>query len=67
MVPAHRFSPWLGRELEELFEICDRIYVISNGMLSASQDRRAVNVEDIGLLMTNVRASTAAEEGTLAV
>ena len=41
----------ISEELEELFEICDRLYVISNGALSQSLNRSETNVEEIGLLM----------------
>lgn len=51
----------ISEELEELFEICDRLYVISNGSLSASQDRKSVNVEQIGLLMAGPKAPHPAE------
>ncbi|XAT59581.1 ATP-binding cassette domain-containing protein [Rhodobacteraceae bacterium Araon29] len=44
----------ISEELEELFEICDRIYVISNGELSHSLNRAETNVEEVGLLMTGI-------------
>ncbi|WP_112323981.1 ABC transporter ATP-binding protein [Oceanibium sediminis] len=42
----------ISEELEELFEICDRLYVFCHGALSHSLDRNATNVEEIGLLMS---------------
>ncbi|PHR86312.1 MAG: ABC transporter [Blastopirellula sp.] len=42
----------ISEELEELFEICDRIYVIADGKLSHSLDRKQTSVEEVGLLMT---------------
>ena len=44
----------ISEELEELFEICDRIYVICHGQLSHSLDRAKTNVEEVGLLMTGI-------------
>ena len=48
----------ISEELEELFEICDRIYVISDGALSHSLNRSQTNVEEIGLLMTGINATS---------
>ena len=44
----------ISEELEELFEICDRIYVICQGQLSHSLDRAKTNIEEVGLLMTGI-------------
>ena len=41
----------VSEELEELFEICDRIAVLAGGRLSPAQPRAATNAEAIGLLM----------------
>ncbi len=41
----------VSEELDELFEICDRIAVMSEGRLSAAKPIRATNLEEIGLLM----------------
>ena len=41
----------ISEELDELFEICDRILVIYEGRLSASRERGDTSVEEIGLLM----------------
>ncbi len=42
----------ISQDLDELFEICDRIAVMHEGRLSGAHDARAVTREDIGLLMT---------------
>ena len=44
----------ISEELEELFEICDRLYVMADGALSHSLTRTETDVEEIGLLMTGV-------------
>jgi simple sugar transport system ATP-binding protein len=41
----------VSEELEELFEICDRIAVLAAGRLSAAQPRAATSAGEIGLLM----------------
>ncbi|MGB1257472.1 MAG: ABC transporter ATP-binding protein, partial [Thiolinea sp.] len=41
----------VSEELDELFEICDRIAVISEGRLSPAKPARETNLEEIGLLM----------------
>jgi simple sugar transport system ATP-binding protein len=41
----------VSEELDELFEICDRIAVIHEGRLSAAKPGRETNPEEIGLLM----------------
>ena len=48
----------ISEELDELFEICDRIAVISAGQLSAGKAIADTNVEEIGLLMGGLQAST---------
>jgi simple sugar transport system ATP-binding protein len=42
----------ISQDLDELFEICDRIAVMHEGRLSQPCDARAVTREEIGLLMT---------------
>ena len=42
----------VSEELDELFEICDRLTVIARGRLSAAKPLRATNAEEIGLLMS---------------
>ena len=42
----------ISEELEELFEICDRLLVICEGRISKSLDPRTTDFEQIGLLMT---------------
>ena len=44
----------ISEELEELFQISDRIAVIYQGRLSRATSRTATNVEEIGLLMAGV-------------
>lgn len=44
----------VSEELEELFEICDRLYVICDGKVSQSLNRSETNVEEVGLLMTGI-------------
>jgi ABC-type uncharacterized transport system ATPase subunit len=41
----------VSEELDELFEICDRICVMARGRLSPAKRARETNVEEIGLLM----------------
>jgi general nucleoside transport system ATP-binding protein len=41
----------ISQDLDEIFEIADRIAVISRGYLSAPQNAREMNAEMIGLLM----------------
>jgi simple sugar transport system ATP-binding protein len=42
----------ISEELDELFEICDRLAVIARGRLSPALPTRETNAEDIGLLMS---------------
>ena len=41
----------VSEELDELFEICDRICVMARGRLSPAKPARETNAEEIGLLM----------------
>jgi ABC-type uncharacterized transport system ATPase subunit len=41
----------ISEELDELFEICDRLLVICQGRLSPSLDRKEADLEKVGLLM----------------
>ncbi len=41
----------VSEELDELFEICDRLHVISGGRLSPSLTRGEMTVEQVGVLM----------------
>ncbi|MDM0115901.1 ABC transporter ATP-binding protein [Variovorax sp. J22R133] len=55
----------VSEELDELFEICDRLYVIAKGRLSPSVDRAAATVPQIGEWMSGLwdkSASAAAKE-----
>src|SRR5690606_10498275 len=49
----------VSEELDELFEICDRLLVICNGRMSRSLTRTATNREEVGLLMTGLNGSSA--------
>ena len=42
----------VSEELDELFEICDRLAVIAQGRLSEAKPVRETNAEEIGLLMS---------------
>jgi ABC-type uncharacterized transport system ATPase subunit len=42
----------VSEELDELFEICDRLTVIAQGRLADARPVRATNAEEIGLLMS---------------
>lgn len=44
----------VSEELEELFEICDRLHVIAKGHLSPSISRREASVEQIGQWMSGL-------------
>ena len=44
----------ISEELEELFEICDRIVVIAKGTLSPSKVTSDTNVEEIGMWMSGL-------------
>jgi simple sugar transport system ATP-binding protein len=42
----------VSEELDELFEICDRLAVIAQGRLSEARPTAATNAEEIGLMMS---------------
>ena len=44
----------VSEELDELFEISSRLYVIAKGRLSPSIDRSAASVEQVGLWMSGL-------------
>jgi ABC-type uncharacterized transport system ATPase subunit len=44
----------VSEELEELFEICDRLHVVAKGRLSPSVDRAAASTELIGQWMSGL-------------
>ena len=44
----------VSEELDELFEICDRIAVIANGRLSPAKPVAETNVEEIGVWMSGM-------------
>jgi general nucleoside transport system ATP-binding protein len=57
----------ISEELDELFTICDRIAVLSGGLLSAPQPRSSLSVEAVGLLMTAAAPHPASESLQTAV
>jgi general nucleoside transport system ATP-binding protein len=50
----------VSEELDELFEICDRLLVICQGRVSAPLVRTATDREEVGLLMTGLGAGSGA-------
>ncbi len=42
----------VSEDLDELFEICDRIAVIAEGRLSPSKSTRTTNIEEVGMWMS---------------
>jgi simple sugar transport system ATP-binding protein len=44
----------VSEELDELFEICDRLHVIARGRLSPSVDRAAASIEQVGEWMSGL-------------
>jgi simple sugar transport system ATP-binding protein len=44
----------VSEELEELFEICDRLYVMAHGQLSPSVPRQSATVAQIGVWMSGL-------------
>jgi general nucleoside transport system ATP-binding protein len=53
----------ISEELEELFEICDRIVVIAKGTLSPSKTTSETNVEEIGMWMSGLWPGAKKTEG----
>ena len=53
----------ISEELEELFEICDRIQVIAKGTLSPSKVTSETNVEEIGMWMSGLWPGSKTPEG----
>ncbi|MBG6075256.1 ABC transporter ATP-binding protein [Polaromonas sp. CG_9.11] len=56
----------VSEELEELFEICDRLYVMAKGQLSPSLPRADATVEKVGLWMSGLWAPAVAAEAQAA-
>ena len=44
----------ISQDLDEIFEICDRIAVIADGRLSEAREASSFSVEEVGLLMGHV-------------
>ena len=53
----------ISEELDELFEICDRIAVIANGKLSPARRIADTSVEEIGVWMSGLWPGAATEAG----
>lgn len=53
----------ISEELEELFEICDRLHVIAGGQLSAALARSEMTMESVGLLMTGLDKTNNGSDG----
>jgi simple sugar transport system ATP-binding protein len=51
----------ISQDLEELFEIADRLSVICEGRLSPGRSTEEVNVDEIGLLMGGVSSEPITE------
>ncbi|WP_298608845.1 ABC transporter ATP-binding protein [uncultured Thiothrix sp.] len=52
----------ISEELDELFEICDRIAVMAGGQLSAAKPVVETSIEEIGLLMGGTHANHASQQ-----
>ena len=52
----------ISEELDELFEICDRIAVIAKGRLSPTRPASETTVEDIGVWMSGLWPGAEATE-----
>ena len=44
----------VSEELDELFELCDRLHVMAKGQLSPAVERRDATVEQIGAWMSGL-------------
>ena len=53
----------LSEELDELFEICDRLHVVAKGRLSPSVQRADATVQQIGEWMSGLWENTGAAQG----
>ena len=53
---------YVGEDLDVLLELCDRILVLCGGQVSGVVDARSVTKEQIGLMMTQFRKKSEAEE-----
>jgi simple sugar transport system ATP-binding protein len=51
----------VSEELEELFEICDRLAVMAQGRLSQAKPVRETNAEEIGMLMSSAYVAPATD------
>jgi simple sugar transport system ATP-binding protein len=55
----------ISQDLDEIFEIADRIAVISRGCLSPGYDAHVMTLEKVGLLMGGAHGGSEAIEGAL--
>ncbi len=53
----------VSEELDELFEICDRVAVLAQGRLSEAKPVRETNAEELGLLMSGAFIVSGAHSG----
>jgi ABC-type uncharacterized transport system ATPase subunit len=51
----------ISQDLDEIFELADRVAVISRGQLSSSYEASAISREEIGLLMSQEKSAPANE------
>jgi len=49
----------VSEEMDELFDICDRLYVMAKGQLSPSLPREQASTERVGLWMSGLWDRTA--------
>jgi simple sugar transport system ATP-binding protein len=56
----------ISEELDELFEICDRIAVIAKGRLSPAKRASETNVEEIGVWMSGMWPGAEGDAGAVA-
>ncbi len=53
---------YVGEDLDVLLELCDRILVLCGGRVSGIVDARTVTKEQVGLMMTNRKERSGADE-----
>ena len=54
---------YFSEELDELFEICDRLHVVAKGRLSPSVERADATVQQIGEWMSGLWESAGEAQG----
>jgi len=55
----------ISEELEELFEVCDKIAVIANGKLSPTKPMVDTNIEEIGVWMSGMWPGAETDKSTI--